>query len=204
MILEREGRGSYACWLTPTEYRGLVATAPSFESRLCVRLAGEAGLRPVSVPEVKLSNVERIEGKPFVQVPNVRSRRGPEFRDVYLPESVLNDLELYADDQSIPPDEAVINWTKRTVQEKIKNAAREYAARTGESDYEYVSSADFRRYYIWKLLFEDRVHIRVVMELGGLDHLDSLETYLPFPTREEMFAELERISEVTEVDSIRT
>lgn len=197
MKMEREGAGDrYLCWLTEDEYRALVEAAPSEDSRILVRLAGEAGLRPEEMLDVQLGKHEVIDGYHFLQLPNIDTERGPEFRDVYLTDSLYDDLVTYAEAEGRSFDAPLFSFVKRTLQGKIKRAAESLAEEWENDDYEYISSKDLRRFFAKRLLLGDRVHLRVIMELGGWENLNSMDTYLPYPSREELFAELDRVTPV--------
>lgn len=200
MRIEPLGGDGYLVWLDTEDYQTLLEHADTDRSRLVCRLCGEAGLVIRNVAELTTDRVEHIEGEWFIQVPNVRTTRGPEFRDVHLVPSLYRELVEYQAENEIADDEPLFDVTKRTLQKYVNTAANRAAEATGDDDFGEISSRDLRRYYVTKLLFDDRLHIRVVMELGGFAQIDSLEHYVPHPKREELFNEIGRVSEVVELE----
>lgn len=197
MRITPEGRGDrYAVFMDHDEYRQFRAASPTEEHRLLVRLMGEAGLRVHSAPKVRFENIESIRGKWFLQIPNVTTDRGPEFRDVFLADGLYQDLKQYKEAEGIADSEPLFDYVKRTIQTRINRVSEAAVDATGNEDFGYVSSYDLRRYYARKLLFEDRMHLMVVLELGGWRNLDALEPYIAFPGRDTVFDEIDRYSEV--------
>lgn len=198
MRLRPEGDGDrYVVWMDTEEYRDYRAAAPDTEHRLIVRLMAESGVRVAAMPSVNLNDHEVLNNRHFLQVPNYNSPRGAEFRDVFVPDGLFEKLEAFRASEGISPEEPLFDYAKRTIQKRV-NAVSDIAAKsTGNEDYGHVSSKDLKRYYAMKLLAEDRLNPRVVVEMGGWSHLDSLQNYIPFPDQETAFDELERYTEVT-------
>jgi integrase len=100
---------------------------------------------------------------------------------VYLPRSVERDLHRYQRAEDIAHDGPFIGVSPRHVQRIVKTVAERTAERTGNDDFQKVSSHDLRRYFAHTCLVEKRMNPRVVMEIGGWDDYQSLEPYLNKP-----------------------
>jgi site-specific recombinase XerD len=72
--------------------------------------------------------------------------------------------------------------TRRSVQRIVKTVAERTAERTGNDDFQKVSSHDLRRYFAHTCLVEKRMNPRVVMEIGGWEDYAALEPYLNKPS----------------------
>lgn len=64
----------------------------------------------------------------------------------------------------------------------MKRTAQRAAEETGEDDYNYVSSHDLRRRYAQRLLVDEQMNPRIVMQIGGWGSFAALEPYLNAPT----------------------
>jgi integrase len=112
-------------------------------------------------------------------------------RDAYLPRSVERDLHRYQRAEEIGDDDTYIDVSPRHLQRIVKNTAKQTADRTGDDDFQKVSSHDLRRYFAHTCLVEKRINPRVVMEIGGWEDYAALEPYLNKPSPETAVAEFE-------------
>ena len=55
---------------------------------------------------------------------------------------------------------------------------------TGEEDFHHVSSHDLRRRFAQRLLVDENMNPRVVMQVGGWSSFQAIEPYLDAPTPE--------------------
>jgi integrase len=66
----------------------------------------------------------------------------------------------------------------------VKRTAERAAEKTGDSDYHHVSSHDLRRRFAQRLLVDEQMNPRVVMQVGGWDSFAAIEPYLNAPTEQ--------------------
>jgi integrase len=198
MRVERNhNQHSSNCWLTTNEYEQLRRTTNSYRDELIVRLGGEVGLRSFEVPQITPDHPHRevIEDDSyhFLRVPEGKdtTSSGGKPRDAYLPRSVERDLHRYQRAEDITHDEPFIDITPRSVQRVVKTVTERTAERTGNDDFQKVSSHDLRRYFAHTCLVEKRMNPRVVMEIGGWEDYAALEPYLNKPSPGTIVAEFE-------------
>ncbi len=103
-------------------------------------------------------------------------------RDAFLPGSVERDLRQFQTAENIAPRDQFVELTERGVRAAVKRTAEDAAERTGERDYRQVSSHDLRRRFAQRLLVEEELNPRVVMQVGGWDSFQAIEPYLNAPT----------------------
>ena len=93
-----------------------------------------------------------------------------------------------------PPREPFVDLSGRSVRAAMKRTAKAAAAETGDDDFRHISSHDLRRRFAQRLLVDENMNLRVVMQVGGWDSFQAIEPYLDAPTPEvvdEAFAEVE-------------
>ena len=76
----------------------------------------------------------------------------------------------------------------------MKRTARAAAEQTGDGDFHHVSSHDLRRRFAQRLLVDENLNPRVVMQVGGGDSFQAIEPYLNAPTPDvvdDAFAEVD-------------
>jgi integrase len=64
----------------------------------------------------------------------------------------------------------------------VKRTAEAAAGLTGVDDFRHVSSHDLRRRYAQRLLVDENMNPRVVMQVGGWSSFQAIEPYLNSPT----------------------
>ena len=114
-------------------------------------------------------------------------------RDVYLPDDVERSLQQFANAENIAPREPFVDLSGRGVRAAVKRTAEAAADETGENDFRHVSSHDLRRRFAQRLLVDENMNPRVVMQVGGWNSFQAIEPYLNAPTPEivdESFAEI--------------
>jgi integrase len=198
MRIERTANRQFKkCWLTTDEYQALRRTTTAYRDELIVRLGGEVGLRSFEIPQITPQHPRREvindDSYHFLRVPEGKDTtgNGGKPRDAYLPRGVERDLHRYQRAEDIAGDDAYIDLTRRSVQRIVKTIAEQTADRTGDDDFQHVSSHDLRRYFAHTCLVEKRMNPRVVMEIGGWDDYQSLEPYLNKPSPETIVGEFE-------------
>jgi integrase len=86
----------------------------------------------------------------------------------------------------------LIDLSERGVRAAVKRTAEAAAEGTGDDDFRHVSSHDLRRRFAQRLLVDEQINPRVVMQVGGWESFQAIEPYLTTPTEDvvdEAFAE---------------
>jgi integrase len=96
-------------------------------------------------------------------------------------------LFRFKQERDIDDDEPYLPVTPRTVQNWVTNesgtgGADVLAEKSGDDDWQHVSSHDLRRYWAHHLLVEERVPVRVMMSIGGWSSYSAIEPYLTTPS----------------------
>ncbi|MDL0144712.1 site-specific integrase [Halobacterium salinarum] len=176
----------YKVWMTDAELTELRRAAASHRDDLIIQLGGFVGLRAFEVPQICPKHVKRTEdGDHYrLRVPEGKDTtgNGGKPRDAYLPADVEGDIHRYQTAEDIAPDDVLIDLTERGVRDVVKRTAERAATETGDDDYQYVSSHDLRRRFAQRLLVDENLNPRVVMQVGGWDSFQAIEPYLNAPT----------------------
>lgn len=194
MRLESTGReGTFNVWMTDEELEELRRAAQSHRDDLIIQLGGYVGLRAFEIPQVQPQHIKRTQdGEHYhLRVPEGKDTKNGtgKPRDAYLPHDVERDLHRYIAAEDIPSTESVIDLSPRGVRSVVERIASRAAERTGDPDFEFVSSHDLRRRYAQRLLVDRNLNPRVVMAVGGWSSFQAIEPYLNAPTPEVINAE---------------
>ncbi|GAB6879193.1 site-specific integrase [Halorubrum gandharaense] len=189
MRLEATGaEDQYKVWMTDSELEELRRSATSHRDDLIIQLGGYAGLRSFEILQVTPGDVKRTEdGEHYrLRIPEGKdtSGSGGKPRDAYLPHHVERDLHRYVSSENISERERVIDLTERAVRAAVKRTAERAADETGDGDFRHVSSHDLRRRFAQRLLVDEQMNPRVVMQVGGWGSFQAIEPYLNAPTPE--------------------
>lgn len=112
---------------------------------------------------------------------------GGKQRDVWLPRNVAIDMLEHIHDEDKDKSEPIITVSsKRTVQKWIEEVRNELAEETGNEQWQYVSSHDFRRSLASHMLHEESVQLLVVKEHFGWQSIDTVRSYLDSPSESVM------------------
>lgn len=187
MRLESTNReGQYKVWLTDDELEDLRRVAASHRDDLVIRLGGEVGLRAFEIPQVCPKHVKRTDdGEHYrLRVPAGKdtSGNGGKPRDAYLPADLEGDLHRFQNAEDIDRGQPFVELTERGVRDVVKRTAERAADETGDDDFRHVSSHDLRRRFAQRLLVDEQVNPRVVMQVGGWDSFAAIEPYLNAPS----------------------
>ncbi|WP_255150429.1 bacterio-opsin activator domain-containing protein [Halorarius halobius] len=170
-------------------YRALRRETGTYRERLVVRLAGETGLRPGEMVEVRPGDVTATVSDGAVHYfLTVDGETGP--RDVYLPAAVERELDRYAESNAVGADDRLFDVSARRIQMLVSEVADRAAEATGDRSLAAVSSADLRRRFARRHL-DAGVPPSVVMAVGGWRRLDSLAAD-DSPDRERIAAAFDR------------
>ena len=181
-------KNGYKCWMNDDEIEALRRAAGSRRDDLIIQLGAFVGLRAFEMPQVAPKHVSRAgDGDHYrLRVPRGKDTRTGEGepRDAYLPADVERDLYQYARDEQLGDDDPYVDLTTRGVRAAVKRTADAAADRTGDDDFRDVSSHDLRRRYAQRLLVDESMNPRVVMEVGGWSSYDAIKPYLNSPTED--------------------
>jgi integrase len=97
---------------------------------------------------------------------------------------VERNLQQFQNAENIAPREPFVDLIERRVRAAVKRTAETAAEQTGDEDFRHVSSHDLRRRFAQRLLVDEEMNPRVVMQVGGWDSFQAIEPYLNAPTPE--------------------
>ena len=184
--------------MTDSEIEDLQRATTGYRDDLIIQLGAFVGLRSFEVPQVQPRHIKTTEsGQYRLRVPEGKDTTGSggKPRDVYLPDDVERSLQQFANAENIAPREPFVDLSGRGVRAAVKRTAEAAANETGENDFRHVSSHDLRRRFAQRLLVDENMNPRVVMQVGGWDSFQAIEPYLNAPTPEivdEAFAEIDQ------------
>jgi len=192
-----ESEDDYKVWLTDSEIGDLRRAAASYRDDVIIQLGAFVGLRAFEIPQEEPRHIKETEsGQYRLRVPEGKDTTGSggKPRDAYLPAEVEADLARYQNNENIAPREPFVDLSERGVRAVVKRTAEAAAEETGGDDFRHVSSHDLRRRFAQRLLVDQNMNPRVVMQFGGWDSFAAIEPYLNAPTPEvvdEAFADLD-------------
>lgn len=199
MRTERNKDRTWKVWMSREEYRELPREAQSWEQEIALRLMGDCGLRVAEVLDVTPANIDRMSDGTHHNLEIIAGKdttgeysEGKQ-RETWLPVDLEGLIYRYADDNDID-DDPLIDKSKKTLQNWVDNAAERAAERTGDDDYQRVSSHDLRRCWAHHLLVEEGVSPRIVMALGGWSSYDAIEPYLAAPSEDNIIESMSQVS----------
>ena len=174
-------------WLTDEEVEELRRATVSYRDDIILQLGAFVGLRAFEIPQVCPQHIKTTENDQYrLRVPKGKDTtgNGGKPRDAYLPADVERSLQQYQNAENIAPRDPFVDLTERGVRAVVKRAADAAAEETGDPDFEHVSSHDLRRRFAQRLLVDEELNPRVVMQVGGWDSFQAIEPYLNAPTPE--------------------
>ncbi|SFR93674.1 hypothetical protein SAMN05216559_1348 [Halomicrobium zhouii] len=160
--------------LREEDYRAIRRCAETYRESLFVRLCGEAGLRPAEISRVTPASFSQRTTRNARHHLLALSDGDGGDRTAYVPVDVRSAVDRYVNEHGVGDDEPVFDLTPRRVQMIVSEVSDRAAEATGDARLGDVSSRDLRRYYGRRLLHGEGVDPRVVMAVGGWDHLDGL------------------------------
>ncbi|WP_311171791.1 site-specific integrase [Halobellus ordinarius] len=176
----------YKVWMTDDELEELRRAAATHRDDLVIQLGGYVGLRAFEIPQVCPKHVKRTDdGDHYrIRVPEGKDTtgNGGKPRDAYLPADVEGDIHRYRNAADIDRSEPLVDLSERGIRDVVKRTAEQAAEQTGDDDFRHVSSHDLRRRFAQRLLVDEQVNPRVVMQVGGWDSFQAIEPYLNAPT----------------------
>lgn len=188
MRLEATGAtDEYKVWLTDEEIEELRRATVGYRDDVIIQLGAYVGLRAFEIPQVQPQHITETEsGQYRLRVPAGKDTTGSggKPRDAYLPADVERDLQRFQNAENIAPKDPFVDLTERGVRAAVKRTARAAAEETGDDDFRHVSSHDLRRRFAQRLLVDENMNPRVVMQVGGWDSFQAIEPYLNVPSPE--------------------
>lgn len=172
-------------WMTDDEIAELRRATASYRDDLIIQLGAFVGLRAFEIPQVSPTHISETENDQYrLRVPEGKDTtgNGGKPRDAYLPADVERNLRKYQNAKNIAPKDPFIDLSERGVRAAIKRTAEAAAETTGDDDFQRVSSHDLRRRFAQRLLVDNELNPRVVMQVGGWESFQSIEPYLNEPT----------------------
>lgn len=180
-----EAKNETKVWLTDQEIEDLRRATASYRDDIIIQLGTYVGLRAFEIPQITPSGISTTEnGQYRLRVPHGKDTtgNGGKPRDAYLPADVERSLQQYQNAENIAPKDPFIDLTERGVRAAVKRTAEAAAEETGDEDFRHVSSHDLRRRFAQRLLVDENMNPRVVMQVGGWDSFQAIEPYLNSPT----------------------
>ena len=168
----------YKVWLTDAEIEDLRRAAASYRDDILIQLGASVGLRAFEIPQIQPQHIKTTEqGSYRLRVPRGKdtTSSGGKPRDAYLPDDVERDLQQFQNAENVAPRDPFIDLTERGVRAAVKRTAEAAADSTGEEDFRKVSSHDLRRRFAQRLLVDEGVNPRVVMNVGGWKSFQAIE-----------------------------
>jgi Phage integrase family. len=188
MRKETEKGNSMKVWMTDDEIDELRRAAGSRRDDLIIQLGAFVGLRAFEIPQVTPGHVRRVDdGDHYrLRVPDgkdTKTGKG-EPRNAYLRAAVERDLYQYSRDEELEDSDPFVDLTQGGVRAVVRRTAEAAADRTGDDDFPHVSSHDLRRRFAQRLLVDEGMNPRVVMNVGGWNSFSAIEPYLFEPTED--------------------
>jgi integrase len=172
-------------WMTDNEIEQLRRATVGYRDDVIIQLGAFVGLRSFEMPQVCPQHVKRTDsGQYRLRVPEGKDTtgNGGKPRDAFLPRDVERDLQRFQNAETIAPDEPYVDLSTRGLRAAVKRTAEAAADQTGDEDFRHVSSHDLRRRFAQRLLVDEEINPRVVMQIGGWDSFQAIEPYLTAPT----------------------
>ena len=186
----------YNVWLTDGEIEELRRAAASYRDDVIIQLGASVGLRAFEIPQVTPSGISETDsGQYRLRVPEGKDTtgNGGKPRNAYLPADVERALQQFQNAENIAPKDPFVELTERGVRAVVKRTAEAAAEATGDADFQHVSSHDLRRRFAQRLLVDEAMNPRVVMQVGGWDSFQAIEPYLNAPTEDVVDSAFEEV-----------
>ncbi|XGI83427.1 tyrosine-type recombinase/integrase [Halorutilales archaeon Cl-col2-1] len=187
-------------WMTEDEIQDLELQADKLRDRLIIQLGAYSGMRIGEIVNLQVSDLNqdtvdgelryfaKVEGKKTDQ--EAEGKTETKTRDAWITQDTWKDLQTHINQENLTNDDYIMN--SRYGGKIHKDSARKIVKRIAEKAYEQtekekfldVSSHDLRRFFAHHLAEEKGVNIRVVMDLGGWEDLQTfVRHYLDKPSK---------------------
>jgi len=197
MRIEATSGDEHKVWLTDQEIEDLRRATRSQRDDLIIQLGAYVGLRAFEIPQPTPSDITESESGQYrlrVEAGKDTSGNGGKPRNAFLPDSVERDLQRFQNEENIAPKDPFIDLKQPGVRAVVKRTAERAAEETGVEDFRKVSTHDLRRRFAQRLLVDEAMNPRVVMQVGGWSSFQAIEPYLNAPSEDvvdEAFAEVD-------------
>jgi integrase len=197
MRIESTSGDEHKVWLTDGEIEELRRATRSQRDDIIIQLGAYVGLRAFEIPQPTPSDITESEGGQYrlrVRSGKDTSGNGGKPRNAFLPDSVERDLQRFQNSENIAPRDPFIDLKQPGVRAVVKRTAERAADETGVEDFRKVSTHDLRRRFAQRLLVDEEMNPRVVMQVGGWSSFQAIEPYLNAPTEDvvdDAFAEVD-------------
>lgn len=197
MRIEATSGDEHKVWLTDEEIEDLRRATHSQRDDIIIQLGAYVGLRAFEVPQPRPCDITVSENGQYrlrIRAGKDTTGNGGKPRNAYLPDSVERDLQRYQNSENIAPQEPFIDLKQPGVRAVVKRTAERTADETDVEDFRKVSTHDLRRRFAQRLLVDERMNPRVVMQVGGWSSFQAIEPYLNAPSEDivdEAFANAE-------------
>lgn len=173
----------YRVFLSAEEYGLLINCAPHHRAKppmkimaLSARVGTAAEVTPSQFCEKYGEHFLRVEGKdPSDRYQETKPRK------MWIPSDIYNSIQNFIENRGIGDTETICDVKKRQLQNWVGEAAENAAQRSGEEDFNKVSSHDLRRYFATHFLIRLELGDQIVSQLGGWKDPDSMYEYLLVP-----------------------
>lgn len=185
MRLEATRGNETKVWLTDREIEHLRRATASLRDDLIIQLGAYVGLRAFEMPQARPVDVKTSihdQYRLHIQAGKDTTGNGGKPRDAFLPTDVERDLQRYQNAENIPPRDPYIDLSVDGVRRVVIRTAEAAADMTENDDFRQVSSHDLRRRFAQRLLVDENMNPRVVMQVGGWDSFAAIEPYLNSPS----------------------
>ncbi|MFC7059933.1 site-specific integrase [Halovenus salina] len=187
MRIKSTSGDEHKVWLTDEEIEDLRRATRSQRDDIIIQLGAYVGLRAFEIPQPTPSDITKSEGGQYrlrVEAGKDTSGNGGKPRNAFLPNSVERDLQRFQNSENISPRDPFIDLKQPGVRAVVKRTAERAAAETGVEDFRKVSTHDLRRRFAQRLLVDEAMNPRVVMQVGGWSSFQAIEPYLNAPSED--------------------
>lgn len=187
------------CWIdfeTEADLLEDKAQQKDWEREIAIQLMIRVGCRASGVLSAKPKNLNWNKKGEYweIQIKGKNTKGGEKtVRDAYVPERIKNNLDRYASERDIQPDEQYVDKSVDTVRRWVREAAKSVYEETQDERWLEVSSHDLRRSWANYYLVEQDAEVRVMMSIGGWGSYDAIEPYLSEPTASKIGDEMNSI-----------
>jgi integrase len=187
MRIESTSGDEHKVWLTDSEIEDLRRATRSQRDDIIIQLGAYVGLRAFEIPQPTPSDITESEGGQYrlrVRSGKDTSGNGGKPRNAFLPDSVERDLQRFQNSENIAPRDPFIDLKQPGVRAVVKRTAERAADETDVEDFRKVSTHDLRRRFAQRLLVDEAMNPRVVMQVGGWSSFQAIEPYLNAPSED--------------------
>ena len=195
-IQSTKEQDAYKVWMTEKEAAELLDYAENrgWKHHVVALLGLRCGLRATEIAGVTPNDIVEDDNGYWLHIrgkdttgehgDNGKQRRVP------LPTSVATTLYQYIGAEGVNDDSSIVGVVTDRVRQIVKELGVYATQKSGNEDWEKISSHDLRRYYAQDLLVRKGADVRAVMAAGGWDSYDAIEPYLREPTPENVSDEI--------------